>query len=106
QLGQALWAPLAVTTLGVVRVLLGLVYPEVHYDLAEQLGGSAKFEGAIAPACSGYEGVGCVTLLLLLYLWWFRRHLRFPQALLLLPVGAVAAWLADRKSVVWGKSVD
>jgi exosortase E/protease (VPEID-CTERM system) len=95
QLGQALWAPLAVTTLGVVRVLLGLVYPEVHYDLAEQLVGTATFQVTIAPACSGYEGVGCVTLLLLLYLWWFRRHLRFPQALLLLPVGAVAAWLAN-----------
>src|SRR5262249_52431814 len=28
-------------------------------------------------------------------LWWFRQHLRFPWALLLLPVGAVAVWVAN-----------
>ena len=95
QIGQALWAPLAEATLGVVRALLGLVYTNVRYDLADQVVGTATFQVAIAPACSGYEGVGCVTLLLTLYLWVFRPHLRFPQALLLLPVGAVAAWMAN-----------
>ena len=95
RLCQALWTPLTETTLGVVRALLGLVYPDVYYDLAEQVVGTAMFQVTIAPACSGYEGVGCVTLLLLLYLWWFRRHLRFPQSLLLLPIGAVAAWGAN-----------
>jgi exosortase E/protease (VPEID-CTERM system) len=95
QIGQALWAPLAATTLGVVRALLGLVYPEVYYDLAAQVVGTATFQVTIVPACSGYEGVGCVTLLLLWYLWWFRPHLRFPQSLLLLPIGAVAAWVAN-----------
>jgi exosortase E/protease (VPEID-CTERM system) len=95
QISQALWTPLTETTLGVVRALLGLVYPDVYYDLAEQVVGTAMFQVTIAPACSGYEGVGCVTLLLLLYLWWFRRHLRFPQSLLLLPIGAVAAWGAN-----------
>src|SRR6266699_4001519 len=92
QISQALWTPLTETTVGVVRALLGLVYPDVYYDLAEQVVGTAMFQVTIAPACSGYEGVGCVTLLLLLYLWSFRRHLRFPQSLLLLPIGAVAAW--------------
>jgi exosortase E/protease (VPEID-CTERM system) len=95
QLGQALWAPLAETTLWVVRSLLALVYSDVYYDLAEQVVGTATFQVVIVPACSGYEGIGCVTLLLTLYLWWFRTHLRFPQALLLLPVGAVAAWVAN-----------
>jgi exosortase E/protease (VPEID-CTERM system) len=95
QLGQAWWAPLAEATLGVVRALLGLVYSEVRYDFAAQVVGTATFQVVIAPACSGYEGVGCVTLLLTLYLWVFRSHLRFPQALLLLPVGAVAAWGAN-----------
>jgi exosortase E/protease (VPEID-CTERM system) len=57
--------------------------------------GTAMFEVAIDPACSGYEGIGCVTLLLMLYLWWFRTHLRFPQAVLLLPIGALAVWWAN-----------
>ena len=31
-----------------------------------------------------------------LYLWLFRRALRFPHALLLLPVGVIAIWLTQR----------
>ncbi len=92
QLGQALWGPLAEMTLWVVRALLGLVYPEIYSDLPARVVGTTTFQVAIAPGCSGYEGIGCVTLLLTLYLWWFRTHLRFPHALLLLPVGALAAW--------------
>ena len=95
QLSQALWAPLAQTTFWVVGSLLRLVYPEVHSYPAEQVVGTATFEVAIAPACSGYEGVGCVMLLLTLYLWLFRAHLRFPQALMLLPLGALASWVAN-----------
>jgi hypothetical protein len=90
QMSQALWAPLAQTTFWGVRSLLRLVYPDVHYHLAEQVVGTATFEVALVPACSGYEGIGCVTLLLTLYLWLFRSHLRFPQALVLLPLGALA----------------
>src|SRR4029450_12312874 len=30
-----------------------------------------------------------------LYLWLFRTHLRFPQALVLLPLGALASWVAN-----------
>jgi exosortase E/protease (VPEID-CTERM system) len=95
QLSHTLWTPLTGTTLWVVSSLLRLAYPDVSYDLAESVVGTATFQVIIVPACSGYEGVGCVTLLLLVYLWWFRSHLRFPQALLLLPVGAVAAAVAN-----------
>src|SRR5205823_5251162 len=74
---------------------LGLVYPDVHYDLAAQVVGTATFEVVIAPVCSGYEGVGCVTLFLTLYLGLFRAHLRWPQALLLLPLGVLTSWGAN-----------
>jgi exosortase E/protease (VPEID-CTERM system) len=95
QLGQALWAPLAELTLWVVRALLGLVYPEISSDLPARVVGTPTFQVTIAPECSGYEGIGCVTLLLTLYLWWFRTHLRFPHALLLLPMGMLAAWVMN-----------
>ena len=95
QLGQGLWSPLAETTFWWVRSLLGLVYPDVHYNLPALVVGTTTFQVAIGPGCSGYEGVGCVTLLLTLYLWWFRTHLRFPHALLLLPVGALAVWVTN-----------
>jgi exosortase E/protease (VPEID-CTERM system) len=67
----------------------------VSYDVAEKVVGTATFEIVIAPVCSGAEGIGCVTLLLTLYLWCFRTYLRFPRTLLLFPVGALAAWGAN-----------
>jgi exosortase E/protease (VPEID-CTERM system) len=95
QLGQALGPPLATPTFWVVRFLLGLVYPEVYDDLPARVVGTATFQVVIEPGCAGYEGIRCITLLLLLYLWWFRTHLRFPHALLLLPVGALAIWVTN-----------
>jgi exosortase/archaeosortase family protein len=95
QISQAFWRPLAAPTIGVVRALLGVLYPEVSTDLSQMVVGTPTYTVFIAPVCSGYEGIGCVTLLLTLYLWWFRHHLRFPSALLLLPVGAVAVWVAN-----------
>jgi len=95
QLGQAFWRLLAEPTFWVVRHLLGVLYAEVHADLPQMVVGTTTFAVVIDPGCSGYEGIGCVTLLLLLYLWWFRTHLRFPQVLLLLPLGALAVWVAN-----------
>jgi exosortase E/protease (VPEID-CTERM system) len=95
QITQEFWHPLAGGTFWLVRHLLGVVYPDIHYNLLEKLVGTATFEITIAPECSGYEGIGLVTLLLALYLWLFRMHLRFPQALLLFPIGALAVWLAN-----------
>src|SRR5262249_31854116 len=57
--------------------------------------GTPAFRVEISPECSGYEGVGLVAVFLAAYLGLFRRHLRFPQALLLLPLGTVAVYLAN-----------
>jgi exosortase E/protease (VPEID-CTERM system) len=95
QLTQALWQPLATATLWVVAALLRLWYPDVGYTLSEHVVGTAAFQVTIAPSCSGYEGMGLVTVFLGLYLWLFRRHLRFPQALGLVPLGILASWVAN-----------
>jgi exosortase E/protease (VPEID-CTERM system) len=84
-----------VATLWLARHLLGLWYADIHYQLPTKLLGTATFQVTIAPECSGYEGVGLVLLLLTLYLWLFRTHLRFPQAVLLLPIGVLLAWVAN-----------
>jgi exosortase E/protease (VPEID-CTERM system) len=34
------------------------------------------------------------------YLWFYRKELRFPAAMMLLPLGAVAAWLANAVRIV------
>jgi exosortase E/protease (VPEID-CTERM system) len=92
---QAGWRPLAGATFWPASALLGLLYPEVVVRVPERVLGTPQFQVAIDPACSGYEGMGLVTLLLLVYLWLFRAHVRFPRAFLLLPLGLLASWIAN-----------
>ena len=50
--------------------------------------------------CSGYEGIGLITVLLGFYLFYFRKSLRFPNALTLLPIGVALVWLANSLRIV------
>src|SRR5262249_45612215 len=61
----------------------------------ESLVGTPAFQVRMAPECCGYEGIGLIWIFLGAYLWLYRRHLRFPRALLLLPAGAALIWLAN-----------
>ena len=45
----------------------------------------------VSRQCSGLEGIGLILAFLSIYLWLFRST-RFPAALALLPLGAVAVW--------------
>jgi exosortase E/protease (VPEID-CTERM system) len=95
QFTQELWHPLATATLWIVYALLRLLYTDVIYERAGYTIGTPAFEVEIAPSCSGYEGIGLITLFLALYLWLFRKHLRFPQALWLFPAGILTIWVAN-----------
>jgi exosortase E/protease (VPEID-CTERM system) len=75
--------------------LLRHVEPDVISDSNRRILGSRTFVVAISPACSGYEGIGMVAVFLAAFLWIFRSNLRFPQALLLIPVGLVGIWIAN-----------
>jgi len=66
----------------------------------EHLVGTPGFTVIIAPACSGYAGIGLVLVFLSGYLWLFRNDLRFPRALALLPLGAAAVWILNVVRVV------
>lgn len=57
--------------------------------------GTETFAVRITHDCAGFQGIGLVTTLLAGYLWWFRDSHRFPQALLLIPIGIVLIWLAN-----------
>jgi exosortase/archaeosortase family protein len=57
--------------------------------------GRGDFRVVIAPVCSGFEGIGLMTVLVGFWLVAFRRELRFPNALLLLPMGIAVAWTAN-----------
>lgn len=57
--------------------------------------GTPDFKVSVGFGCSGYQGIALITMLLSGYLWWFRDALRFPRALLLIPVGIVLSYLAN-----------
>jgi exosortase E/protease (VPEID-CTERM system) len=75
-----------------VEGVLRLVFADVRTEPAGRVIGARNFVVHVAPNCSGYEGFGLVAAVIGCYLWLCRRTLRFPAALLLLPLGLVASW--------------
>lgn len=57
--------------------------------------GTPAFQVEISHLCSGYQGIGLIMVLLAGYLWWFRDIHRFPQCLLLFPLGMACSYLAN-----------
>jgi len=97
---EQLWRSLARYTFAVVDWTLRLIYPSTISDAARLVVGTPTFEVAIAPECSGYEGIGLIVGFLSVYLWLYRRELRFPAALVLLPIGAVTIWVVNALRIV------
>jgi exosortase E/protease (VPEID-CTERM system) len=94
---KELWNALSDLTLRLVYSLLGWVYSDLVlvYLPETSLVGTASFFVEISYPCSGVEGISLITLFLALYLWLFRKDLRFPQAFWLFPLGIVVIWLAN-----------
>ena len=99
-LSEALWRPLAQFTFALVGGMLAVIYPQVVSNPEKLTLGTPTFKVVIAPECSGYEGIGLVLSFLIIYLWIFRRELRFPAVLLVLPIGVVIAWTANALRIV------
>ena len=95
RLSSQLWLPMAHATLMLVRGLLGLVATNITGDPADCRIGVDQFTVRIAPACSGYEGIGLVLIFLAVYLLGARRSLRWPAAWWLVPLGTLAIWLVN-----------
>lgn len=90
-----LWQPLQQATFAMVVGLLRLVGRQVAVDAGGFTLTYRDFAVTVGPSCSGIEGVGLVIVVVSAYLWYARRDLRFPRALLLLPIGVVAVWLLN-----------
>ena len=95
QASSVLWWPFGPMTLRAVGFVLGLVLDDPVSEPSEALVGSERFPIEVLPACSGFEGIGMITAFAGTYLLLARRQLRFPQALLLLPLGVATAWVAN-----------
>jgi len=80
------------STFRIVVLVLKPFYPSVHSDPAAFAIFLPNFGVTIAGSCSGIEGL-CLTLLFTLgWLWYARRELRFPRALLLVPCALALIW--------------
>ena len=94
-LAQKLWRPLAETTFWLTQWLLNFIHPSIISNAKEGVLGTSSFQVVIDPACSGYEGMALVTVFVAVYVWLFRKELRFPHALLLFPLGLLAIFVAN-----------
>lgn len=92
ELSQEGWSRLSGATLGVSHWILSLYETDVLLEAERQLLGAGNFSVIVTQECSGYEGIGLVAAFTLLYFWLMRKHLRFPNVLVLIPAALVAVW--------------
>jgi len=92
---QNLWRPFSAAALALAAFLLKRVFPHVEVDAARHVLALDDFAVHVEAGCSGLESMGMGLLLTLLYLAIFRRELRFPHALALLPLGLALSWLGN-----------
>jgi len=97
---EALWTHLARSTFIVVTWMMSALYPEIVSVPEQLIMGTPSFKVNIAPTCSGLEGVGLILAFLSIYLYVFRKDLRFPGALVLLPIGALVIWTLNAVRIV------
>lgn len=95
QVAQDGWNTLASATLTVSHWMLTLYEPSVALDTERWLLGVGDFTVHIHNSCSGYEGIALILTFVPVYMWIFRHELRFPNVLLLLPLGVAAIWLLN-----------
>lgn len=89
---SSFWDTFHSSTFWAARGVLGLFSSDVICLPDEFKLGTHRFGVEIADACAGYEGIGLIWMFLGVFLCWFRRDLRFPQAFLLLPLGTMLSW--------------
>jgi exosortase E/protease (VPEID-CTERM system) len=94
-LSEQVWLPLGRTTFNCVSFVLGPMIPRATFDASEFTISTGSYTAIIVPGCSGYQGIGLIIAFLGIYLWLFRAHLRFPHALLVLPVGILVSWVLN-----------
>lgn len=89
------WRGFADLTFELCDVILGLFYRDAVSQPDKLLLGTSRFVIEIQPGCSGYEGMGLISVVVGSYLWIKRNELRFPLALISLPVAMLLAYVAN-----------
>jgi exosortase E/protease (VPEID-CTERM system) len=92
---EALWGLFQSSTFLTVAALLRLCGQVVITGPAKSKIGTPAFSVEVAGSCSGLEGFGVMVAFLAIYFWVYRRELRFPQVLLLIPIGLALQWFLN-----------
>lgn len=95
-----LWDSLGTVTLYTVATVLQYLVSDLVFDPALADVGSTTFYVRVAPVCSGYEGLGLITVFLAAYVWMEREALRLPRAWLLIPIGALTVLVGNVMRIV------
>ena len=82
-------------TLHAVSAVLGHFLPDLVVNTATFTIQTPRYSIMIAPGCSGVEGLGLVLLFTSLWLWVYRKVIRFPRAFLLVPCALGCIWLLN-----------
>lgn len=90
-----LWQPLIASTFWAVDLLLRVLGQTTFVDFDTARIGTTHFMVAIGGSCSGVEGIGLMSVFVAGYLWFCKRELLFPAALILLPAGVVSIWFLN-----------
>ena len=86
---------LQIITFQSVKVVLRFFLPNILVDPGTFTIGTERFSIIVAKACSGLEGLGLVLVFTTVWLWYFRKESRFPQALLLIPCALGCVWVLN-----------
>lgn len=90
-----LWGYLQSATLYAVFIVMLPFSDRIALSAADALIGTEDFVVAVAPECSGIEGIGLICVVMSVYLWSARARLRFPRALWLLPLAVLAVFAGN-----------
>jgi exosortase E/protease (VPEID-CTERM system) len=95
---RSLWQPVALAshlTFGLTKGFLSLFVSGIVANPEQMVLGTQRFSVEIAPECSGLEGVGLILAFGVLWLVMFRRECRFPQSLVLIPLGVALIFVLN-----------
>ena len=93
--GDWFYLPMSSATFWTAQLMLRPWFSDTITNPESLIIGTSRFWVEIEPGCSGYEGIGLITLFTLCFLWMRRHDLKFPQALLLWPMAVTVIWIAN-----------
>ena len=92
---RSLWEPASRVTFRMVQLFLSPFVSDMVLQPEALRLGTHRFTVIIAKECSGLEGIALLLVFGCMWLLLFRNESRFPQALVLLPLGVVTLFLLN-----------